>query len=163
VIWDHLQVNQLRIYDTVKANFLKRVLGVAPKTRNRIVFLICQRTTGAEGVQRRLGLESNPVFERYMDTMFEKLEDVDRTFFEAPLALAMNHMSHLDENRHVFTRHAAHGYHADLCTRNDFHYADENCVCGLCGRECPQYHLMECTQNTRSIRDYARGSQDLNR
>jgi hypothetical protein len=160
VIWDHLKLSQLKKYDAVKANFLKRVLGVAPTTQNRLVFLMCQCTTGAEGIQRRLGLGTNPVFDEYMDTMFAKLTDVDPKFFDTPLALVRKHMGHLNPDRHVFSRNAAHGFHADICTRDGYHHADDNCVCGLCGLQCPQYHLTECTQNHRSIRDYARGARD---
>jgi hypothetical protein len=156
VIWEHLKTSQLKIYDGVKASFLKRVLGVAPKTRNRLVFLMCQCETGAEGIRHRLGLATNASYDKYMDDMFAKLNEVDIGIFDSPMTMLWNHMGHLSNDRHVFARYAAHGFHAELCKRVEFHHADDSCVCDLCGQQCSQYHLTDCRGNTRSIRDYAK-------
>jgi hypothetical protein len=158
VVWDKLTAPQLRIYDTVKANFLKRVLGLAKGTRNRLVFLMCTTTTGAESVRIRLDLPATEAFRIYQDELFGRLSGIDDAFYGDPMEWVSKHMGPLATERHVYARLAAHGYHAVICQREDFHYADSECVCELCGDHCSQYHLLTCPERCLSVQQYARGA-----
>jgi hypothetical protein len=155
VVWKSLTARQMSVLDSVKARFLKRVMGVSKYTRNRLMFIICQCPTGAEAARERMQLEFTRQYEEYQDTQFGKLTEIDEDIFGEPLTLLDAHLMPLAKSRHVMARLAVHGFHANFCTRESFHYAEEMCVCRLCGLHCSQYHSLSCALNTQSIYDMA--------
>jgi hypothetical protein len=155
IAWDSLPSSQIKVFDTVKASFMKRVLGLPLKTRNREVFIMCGCLTGAESVKKRLKLNDTENYEKYTEELYMKSTEIDLVFYQTRVFSSDTWKAPMQEERHVLTRLAAHGYHHLICINQRFHRAGSDCTCKLCGLACGQYHVMSCSENTLSMREYA--------
>jgi hypothetical protein len=64
-------------------------------------------------------------------------------------------------NRHVYTRHACHGFHYILYKSKHFHdKAEAGCVCKKCGEKMVTYHYLKCKINDVSLHLAAKAEEE---
>jgi hypothetical protein len=143
-IWEHLSTANLNDLEQVKANFLKRTLGVAKNTRNRLVYLLAGETTMIERMVKIMGLSRTEAYEKFLKQWEEKFADINVEFLDTDAMKREDWKRPLYNRRHTICREAVHGFHHYFCSRPTFHEADENCVCRLCDQKCEQYHFGRC-------------------
>ena len=80
-----------------------------------------------------------------------KCMSIDPEFYMTPAMTNASWKNPLCKERHVFTRHATHGFHYLLCGRVDFHEASPVCVCKYCNMTCEQYHFFRCVSRPFSL------------
>ena len=145
LVWEHLSERDLLTLDRAKTAFLKRVLGVHPNTRTRLVYLLTGEIRFVEELQQRLNLEKTTAFVNFMLNRGKEVDSVNPRFFSSP-AMTDNAWKNLDRaNRHVVVKFATHGYHHVVCRTELFHDPNETCICKYCEEPCDLYHAQDCT------------------
>jgi len=144
-IWRHLTASNLHRIDFLLFTFLKHICGVARSSRNRLILLICDTPTLVNALKQRHNLPSTEAFTSYIDTLTAKMQSIPCEFYDTPAMTQQKWRSAMNNDRHVVTRHAMHGFHFKLCTNRAFHEATDECECSLCGGHASQYHLLQCS------------------
>jgi hypothetical protein len=157
-IWNYLSPKQIETIDKVKATFLKRALCLPRNARNRIVYTIAGTATFAEDIVKKFELPQTESYKMFLENQENKLAEIDPKIYGTPALVEDNWKSSLQENRHVHTRFALHGYHHIYCDTRQFHEVDDLCRCRLCHQKCDRYHLQICTQNQWSLRRWAKSA-----
>lgn len=156
VIWPYLTMKNLQNIDRILSEYLKRVCQVSTYTKNRIILTICDTPTLANKIKAKYQLEATIEYQKYLKRHCEKMDNIDRDLFLSPAMTQSKWKNSMQENRHVVTRHAAHGYHHLICQNNkEYHMAEDACICKLCNLPARQYHLLNCKANDRSLQYYS--------
>ena len=122
-------------------------------TRNRVILLICDTPTYTNILRAKYDLPRTDAYQEYIRELNEK--HVDPELYDVP-AMNQNRWKECKlTERHIITRHAAHGFHHHICTRNGYHEADAQCICQMCGQHASQYHILNCPLRTLPLRRYA--------
>jgi hypothetical protein len=145
-IWENLSERNLEDLERVKACYIKRTLGVAKNSKNRLVYLLAEESTMIEKTVRTLGLRHTEAYKEFLVKWEEKLADINVEFLESKAMKENEWKKPLYERRHMVCREAVHGFHHIYCTRLTFHEETENCRCRYCGQHCEQYHARRCTE-----------------
>lgn len=153
-LWKHLTTTNMHNIDKALARYLKHICRVHENARNRIMYLICDTPTYINTLRRKYNLSATHSYTKYSEDLCEKMQDINPEIFETPALTQQMWKDCLQTDRHIITRHAVHGYHHHICTRQTFHNADEHCTCKLCGQHATQYHLLQCTRKTLTLRAY---------
>jgi len=151
IIWQFLTTANLHMLDRVKSMFLKRMLGVARTSRNRLVYLLTGCTTFIESLRRMYNLPITLAYEQYVSDLEEKYACIDADFFQTPAMLQLQWREPHQKLRHVLTRYSMHGFHFKICLNSYFHEASELCRCRFCGLVCEQYHFLKCHCNPLTL------------
>jgi len=139
----------------VLSSFLKRVLGVAKNTRNRLIYQMAGCKTFVESIRLSLSLPVTPAFSSYIDALEFKYATIDPDFYATPVMQFTEWKNCMQTRRHVVTRYGAHGFHFAVCTNTKYHEADLSCSCKFCGKICAQYHFLKCLHNPLSLSEIA--------
>jgi hypothetical protein len=154
-IWPNLTTKQLIKIDTCLTTYLKHICRVSKCTRNRVVLMICDTPTYINVLKHKYDLQMTDAYTQYIEGLNEKLLNVDPELFHVPAMVQNRWKECMQTDRHIVTRHAAHGFHHHICARTDYHEADEQCRCQMCGQHAPQYHILHCPLRTQPLRHYA--------
>lgn len=154
-IFEHLTTSNLHRVDFILFTFLKIICTVSSNSRNRLLLLICDTPTLINVLIKKYNLPETEPYKQYLQNLTEKLSQVEGDFFETPAMTQERWKEPLNENRHIITRHAMHGFHHKICGNKTFHTANDTCTCILCGLKANQYHLLTCTANTTPLREFA--------
>jgi hypothetical protein len=144
VFWDYLKVSDFAILDSVLFTYLKRVLGVSPFTRSRLILLLTGVKLTTECLTQMFKLTQTPNAVSYLGVMERKLDSIDPAFLDTPAMRDKSWMSSASVNRSAVCRHAVHGFHHVFCATDGFHEPEGGCMCHFCGDQCSTYHAMEC-------------------
>jgi hypothetical protein len=144
VCWESYKLSDLVILDSILMIYLRRVLGVSPFTRSRLILMLTGAKLVSESVVRMYNLPSTPSYERYIREMEFKLDSVDPEFLLTPAMTDQSWTSPLAKNRSAVCRHAVHGFHHVFCATDGFHEPSIACICHRCGQHCPTYHSSSC-------------------
>ena len=157
LIWDQLTQLQLFQLDKLKASYLERVLGVHRTSRNRLVYLLIGAPLMTKQLRENFQLNRTNAYSKNRASFERKFEEIDAEFLNTP-AMTTNWWKEAGiRQRHKLTRGAIHGFHHELCKKTEFHEADENCTCELCGQPCTLYHLYKCI--ARDLYDWSKTDQ----
>lgn len=144
VTWDDLTVSNLRDLERVKMAFLKRVLGLPRRTRNRFIYTLCDTPVFVTEIRKMFSLAETPSFKTFVEECKKKREEIQSEFYESP---AMKDRAWMEANRvtrPLVTGFAVHGFHFKICSNTSYHDPGPSCLCKLCGSECELYHLERC-------------------
>ena len=124
-LWDsinpkHLTVKDLRTLEGVKAHFLKRVLSVSRKTKNRLVYILSGASSFVTDLKETFNLEPTASYALFLEELEDKLSSVDPEIYNTPAMQNDNWKTANWSTRHVLKRHAVHGYHNLLRKRRQF-------------------------------------------
>lgn len=155
LIWEKLTNNDLAKLENVKARFLKRVLGVGKQSPTRIVYVLAKESFFIEDLRLELMLPSTGPYQAHLETRRRKQEDIDPDFYCTTAMTDRKWTETCQDQRHVVTRLAIHGFHHKICRTQRFHHPDDDCICSLCDRKCERYHIIMCGKRTKSITDYS--------
>ena len=144
LLWADLTARHMAKLDTVKATFLKRVLGLPRNTRNRLVYALAGTGPFVEDLVDQFNLGTTLALTEFRETFSKKMREVSQEFYQTAAMTDERWKGPLQDLRHLITRLATHGFHHELCTRRDFHAASDLCVCRYCDQPCPQYHFDIC-------------------
>ena len=154
-MWKHLNTTNMEKIDTALARYLKHICRVPKCARNRILYLICDTPTYTNFIKHKYKLSATDAYTKYTQRLNEKMQDINVEIFLTPAMTQQMWKDCLQTTRHAITRHAVHGFHHHICTRQTYHQADQQCTCRLCGQHATQYHLLHCTHRTLSLTQYA--------
>lgn len=142
--WDTLTEGQLSSLDKLKANYLKRTLGVHRTSKNRLVYQLCNTELLCDQLKKRSNLQETRAYVEHRRKSEEKMADIDPDFYRTPAMTTERWKDAHQRNRHRLTRGAVHGFHHAICRARDSQGGTELCICTLCGEECKFYHIYDC-------------------
>jgi len=146
VIWEKLNEKHLAALESVKASFLKRSLGVAAGTKNRVVYSLVGTGSFIEDVRTMFKLELTHSATLYLQSFQEKIRGVESEgVLGQTLAMTTRRWREPGRpGRSLVIRVSVHGLHGEFCWGKGCFVAGEGCRCRYCGGECRQYHLWDC-------------------
>ena len=115
-IWKHLSTTNMNKLDTGLSRFLKHICRVSKHTLNRIMYVICDTPTYTNFIKNKYGLSATDQYTKYTQELFQKMNNIDEELFDTPAMTQQMWKDCMQTNRHVITRHAAHGFHHHICT-----------------------------------------------
>ena len=154
LIWEKLSYSDLKKIEQVKARFLKRALRVGLTAPSRLVYELAKETFYIEDL--RLTLPYTRAFDKCRAERTKKQREIDREFYATDAMIYRNWTRENQEQRHIITRTAIHGFHHKICIIERFHEPGEACVCKLCNQTCDRYHIVKCNKKKKSISDYTK-------
>ena len=146
LLWEKMNIRMLAILESVKATFLKRCLGVAVHTRNRLVYALTGEGSFIEELMSRNHLERHIAVEEYVQSFNRKVRDVlEGDFFRGtPVGRSMDWKGAGRPGRSLVVRVSLHGLHRDFCFNRRCFEATLDCKCRYCGGNCEQDHMWAC-------------------
>ena len=154
LMWEKLQARDLAQIESVKARFMKRVMGVGKTAPSRMAYLLMRETFFVEDIRRQLLLPNTCAYQNTLDELRKKRNDICREFYETE-AMRTNEWTQPNyEMRHILTRYAIHGFHHKICRTKKFHEPSEDCLCELCDGVCERYHAEKCKNRHVSLRKF---------
>lgn len=154
-IWNFLSSKNLQRIDYSFLTFLKYVCGLPINSKNRLTLLICDTPTFVTTLKMKYNLDHTESYTAYLASLNDKIKEVPEEFFLTPAMTQNRWKEAMNEERHVVTRHAIHGFHHKICTNKTFHHAQDTCRCVLCGQPASQYHILYCSLNKSPLREFA--------
>lgn len=156
LLWEHLKISDLRIWESVKASFLKRILAVSRFTSSRLVYVLTREQFFLEELRMRYLLPSTKAYEQLLQERRQKRDAIPEEFYGTPAMIDRSWSGPNKELRHQITRYAVHGFHHKVCVNDSYHEIEDACRCKLCGLKCTRYHLELCSKVTMSLAQYAK-------
>jgi hypothetical protein len=150
VIWDKLTIGELNKIEKIKAMFMKRAMGVGKTAPSRLVYQLMRETYFVEDIRLQHHLQE------LMKSRDRKREEIDPEFYNTTAMLERTWSRECQDQRHVETHLAVHGFHHKICRNTKFHKPDKDCVCMLCGQGCDTYHITRCTRRIKSITEHSK-------
>ena len=144
LVWNDLSTADLRLSDSAKTGFLKKVLGLHPSAKNRLVYLLAQAPTLVEEARAAHRLSETAAFTEFFGEIERKRAEVDADFYGTPAMQDDSWRGTNIKNRHLVIRFSTHGFDHAVYTKVHFHDADRDCRCKFCSQECSKYHAGEC-------------------
>jgi hypothetical protein len=126
--------------------FMKRAMGVGKTAPSRLVYQLMRETYFVEDIRLQHHLPSTGPYQELMKSRDRKREEIDPEFYNTTAMLERTWSRECQDQRHVETRLALHGFHHKICRNTKFHKPDKDCVCMLCGQGCDTYHITRCTR-----------------
>lgn len=156
-IWPYLDVNDLITLETAKSTFLKKTMRIALKSRSRNLYQLAETEFFVNELMCKYSLPENDVSKQFNAQMNTKIREIEPMFYDTPAMQNPSWKQINCEDRHMFTRHAVHGFHYLLCTDKSFHHsAKEECECEKCGEKIGLYHLLECPAKSLTLAQAAK-------
>lgn len=140
-----LTLRHLVDIDKIKTTFLKRALGLHKNVSNTLTLMIAGENSLIEDLKQKLDINDD-VWTKYLERRVINIESKIESDYLLGLAFQSDRWRKSDQrDRHFITRFTAHGFHFKICDLANFHDANEDCVCRLCGEPALRYHLTTCT------------------
>lgn len=155
VVWEYLKKKDLKTWENVKANFLKRALGISRFTPSRMAYVLAREPFLIEDLRVKFLLPSTDAYKNFLQERYDKMTEIDEDFYCTSAMIDRSWTQPNQELRHVVTRFAVHGFHHKVCVRENYHTPDSTCVCKLCKLQCHKYHVIHCKKNTKSVTVYS--------
>jgi hypothetical protein len=160
-IWQDLKISDLEDLESIKANFLKRAMGLSKFTQNRLTYMMARTSTFIEDLRGIYGLEETAASLEFKRRLDLKVAEINPEFSSSSAMTDISWMSSLYDLRHLICRAAVHGFHHKYCEDTSYHQPAGNCRCKFCGTLCTIYHLNQCTQSPfASLSDHDQLSQE---
>jgi hypothetical protein len=162
VIWPHLTKNDLQKLETAKSRFLKRLLGLSKVNKSRFTYQLADCDLFVSDLCNKFNLCKNDAYENFISQNLINTSTIENKFYDTPAMTTEKWKMCNFVNRHVYTRHACHGFHYTLCKSKHFHYcAEDDCECEKCGKKMDTYHFLYCEKNTLSLYKVAKATEEL--
>jgi hypothetical protein len=160
-IWPFLSTNDLNILETVKPRFLKRLLSLSKFVKSRFTYQLAECDLFIQDLRNKFKLAATANYENFLTQHLTNSSTIENKFYETP-AMTDNKWKRCNFlNRHVYTRHACHGFHFKLCKNKVFHdKAEDDCVCEKCNEKMETYHFLECKMNNDSLHKVAKATNE---
>lgn len=143
-VWEDLTVANLRELEKTKSMFVKRVLSVSRTARTRLAYQLAGCEYLIQDIIRTFRLPITPAASTYLDEVAVKLAAIPSDFYHTTAMSHSGWMDPLQDNRHLQTRYAIHGFHHQMCSRSGCFESTVTCVCRFSGDRCYTYHLHMC-------------------
>jgi len=148
VIWNDLKVHDMVALEKVKSTYLKRVLCLHTSSKNRLTYLLSSADLFMEELRKRFSLPETTAYRDFIVQQELKFSEIDPKLYETPAFSQDGWKGINNENRHLVTRFAVHGFHHCLCIERRYHQPCDTCLCRLCGQRCELYHASTCPSGT---------------
>ena len=152
IIWEYLTEKQLKNIEALKPRFLKRAMGLSKYTPS---YVMAKETFLLDDLTLKHLLPKTPAVKAVLRSRREKEQEIWEDFYSTEAVWSTAWRRANQEQRHVVTRLAVHGFHTKLCTNKKYHTPNSNCVCELCNKQCDRYHIIKCKSRTETISGYA--------
>ena len=139
---------QMASLDKLKANFLKRALGVHRSTKNRIAYLLTEAPLPTQQIKEAYHLPDTPAYQENHKDWLQKMDPISPDFYLTPATAQTWCKGPKIPQPHKITRGAAHGYHHLLCQRIGHHAVGAGCTCSLRNEPCEEHPLHECPKGS---------------
>jgi hypothetical protein len=146
-IWRELKISDLEDLEGIKANFLKRTMGLSKYTRNRLTYLLAKTPSFIDELMGIYNLEETAASLEFKRRLNLRVAEVNPEFLSSFAMTDSNWMASLYDLRHLICRTAVHGFHHKYCEDVSYHQPAEECRCRFCGSLCTLYHLDQCQQS----------------
>jgi hypothetical protein len=135
VIWPYLSDSDIRSLNMVFDMYLKRLMSVHKSTKNRLIHHILEVDSFVGHLQAKFNLPYTGNFGKMLYEREQKSVMLSPDFLYVCDTLPKYWMGPLKDDRHVFTRILAHGFHHEFCKTSKFHFADMSvCICNFCSK-----------------------------
>ncbi|XP_065340110.1 uncharacterized protein LOC135939573 [Cloeon dipterum] len=164
IIWEYLSVEDFAKLENVKPRYFKKVMGCSKYNKNTYVYMLAEEELFVSDLRKKHNLPETENYLKFSTTYTAELKQhYNYGFIETPAMNDDGWKQPLCEERHVLCSFAMHGFHNQICKFSDdrnqcFEANRYSCVCKLCGSLCGQWHLLNCPQRTRPLKDYAKMS-----
>ena len=144
VIWEDMKPCHFETIEKCKCAFLKRVMGLHKSTRNRLVIMLSGLPLLSEELVSA-GLPRTEAYLSYLDSVQEKLADIDPEFFNSPGMNQDSWKAARCTSRHRTLRVSCHGFHHKLCRMTNCFSPSTLCICKLCEQPAASLlHALNC-------------------
>ncbi|KAJ4437654.1 hypothetical protein ANN_17799 [Periplaneta americana] len=116
LIWTKLILSNLKNTESVKARYLKRVLGISKLSKYRLTYELAQETFLIEDLRIRLQLPSTRKKVEFLQSRRRKRAEISLEFYATDAMLDRRWLEPNNCVRSAMTRLAVHGFHLKLCT-----------------------------------------------
>ena len=156
IMWEKLKVGDLKRIEGVKARFLKPPIGIGKTAPSRLAYELAKETFYIEVLRMTLLLPSTAAYNTLLEERRQKRTQIEPDFYSTGAMSDRNWEKTNQEQRHVVTRYAVHGFHHKVCKTKTFHKPNEKCICELCNQQCDRYHIEKCAKNTKTLSEYSK-------
>jgi hypothetical protein len=146
-IWQYLKICDLEELEGIKANFLKRAMGLSKFTQNRLTYMLARAPSFIEELMGTYNLEETAASLELKRRLDLKVAEINPEFYSSSAMSDTSWMVSLYDLRHLICRAAVHGFHHKYCRDTSYHQPTGNCRCRFCGTPCTLYHLNQCPQS----------------
>jgi hypothetical protein len=154
---EHLCKKNFELLESIKSRFLKRLLCLHISTKSRLVYPLVDTLFFVEEIQSQFNLNKTVQYQEFIASQYAKIAEISPDFYKTHAFKTDRWKESLHENRHLFTRYAAHGFHYHFCKNKEYHFfALDSCVYSLCNKPCSQYHLESCEKREHPLSFYAK-------
>jgi Reverse transcriptase (RNA-dependent DNA polymerase)/Endonuclease-reverse transcriptase len=144
VVWPHLTITDIRKLNMVYDSYLKRMMCIHKSSKNRIVHHVLNVDSFVGHLQVQFNLPYTGAFGAFLEERERKQNCLPERIQDTLSELPNRWRNPLQDDRHVYTRIIAHGFHFKFCVRVEFHHAEEECRCKFCDLRCDYYHCLSC-------------------
>lgn len=153
MIWEYLSEKQMRDLESIKSRYLKRALGLSKYSLSRYAYELARETFFLEDLRLRMLLPATESYKKVVEERRQKRKEITEDFYSTNAMIQRDWTNAGYDTRWLTTGLATHGYHHRVCATKRYHSASEMCICELCGAQCGRYHILECRQRVKSIRE----------
>ena len=146
LVWEYLSLSNFETPNRLKAAYLKRLLGLHSSAKNRTAYLLANTPLFTEELLKQYKLPCTDAYSANIRDWEIKLTEIEADFLWTPAIENDRWKGANRTNRHLITRHAAHGFHHKLCRTAGHHEPIEDCLCAKCGALCERYHALKCPE-----------------
>jgi Reverse transcriptase (RNA-dependent DNA polymerase) len=151
-VWPFLSLADLHMLETAKTRFLKKTLCLSKFTKSRFVYELADTGLFIDDLRLKYSLPATENYNKFLFNQSHSSTEIDFKFYDTPAMVNQDWKKACFENRHVFTRHACHGFHYVLCRTKKYHAsATDTCVCAKCEQQMDLYHFLDCTKHDMSL------------
>lgn len=158
-VWGHLTESCFESLEKSFCTYMKRVLCLHPKTRNRFVYIMAKCVPAVETIRIRLRAPPTEAYARFVSRLEVKVSGAVSEVGDLDVYVSRSLWADSGcKSRHVYTRYIVHGYHHVMCSNRSFHYPDEQCICQHCSEFCSKYHCTNCEFFSESLHCLSRSA-----
>jgi hypothetical protein len=117
IIRDKITTGELNKIEKIKAMFMKRAMGVGKTAPSRLVYQLMRVTYFVEGIRLQYHLPSTGPYQELIKSRDRKREETDPEFYNTTAMLKRTWSRECQDQRHVETRLAVHGFHHKILYR----------------------------------------------
>jgi len=146
MVWQKMKVTMLAMMESVKATFVKKCLGVATCTSNRLVYSLLGQRSFVEELMMKHDLPLTPEVALYLKEFRVKIRGVleDGFLGITPAGQDARWREAGRPGRSLVIRASLGGLHNEFCYNLRCFEATSECICRHCSEICEQFHLWSC-------------------
>lgn len=156
IVWEKLTLSDLTEIEKVKAYFMKRAMGVSKTSPSRLVYVLMKESLFIDDIRAKYLLPSTGPSQKLQELREMKRKEIEEDFYNSSAICDRSWTKECQDQRHVITRLAVHGFHHKICRNTTYHKPNNDCICSLCEQKCSTYHITVCPKREKTISEYSR-------